>query len=120
MGLFKNFISQTRKPEGALGKMMLKGMNSGHARMADWGLSHLPVIHPEEITDLGCGGILNFPCRRPGNTTRKLLPPGGAQFAGATSRPLIFLRGNTIWRPRLKRFISGRDWRSALPRCTGY
>ena len=56
MGLFKNFISQTRKPEGALGKMMLKGMNSGHARMADWGLSHLPVIHPEEITDLGCGG----------------------------------------------------------------
>ena len=59
MGLFKNFISQTRKPEGALGKMMLKGMNSGHARMADWGLSHLPVIHPEEITDLGCGGGRN-------------------------------------------------------------
>ena len=59
MGLFKIFISQTRKPEGALGKMMLKGMNSGHARMADWGLSHLPVIHPEEITDLGCGGGRN-------------------------------------------------------------
>ncbi len=59
MGLFKNFISQTRKPEGTLGKMMLKGMNSGHARMADWGLSHLPVIHPEEITDLGCGGGRN-------------------------------------------------------------
>ena len=59
MGLFKNFVSQTRKPEGFLGKMMLKSMNSGHAGMADWGLSHLPVIHPEKITDLGCGGGRN-------------------------------------------------------------
>ena len=59
MGLYKRFVSQTRKPEGVLGKMMLKGMNSGHARMADWGLSHLPVIHPGEITDLGCGGGRN-------------------------------------------------------------
>lgn len=59
MGLFKHFVSQTRKPEGMLGKMMLKGMNSGHAEMADWGLSHMPVIHPEEITDLGCGGGRN-------------------------------------------------------------
>ncbi len=59
MGLFRNYVSQTRKPEGVLGKMMLKGMNSGHARMADWGLSHLPVIHPGEVTDLGCGGGRN-------------------------------------------------------------
>ena len=59
MGLFRNYVSQTRKPEGVLGKMMLKGMNSGHARMADWGLSHLPVIHPGEIADLGCGGGRN-------------------------------------------------------------
>lgn len=59
MGLFKDYVSQTRKPEGFLGKMMLKGMNSGHARMADWGLSHLPAIHPGEITDLGCGGGRN-------------------------------------------------------------
>ena len=59
MGLFKNYVSQTRKPEGFMGKMMLKGMNSGHARMADWGLSHLPAIHPGEITDLGCGGGRN-------------------------------------------------------------
>ncbi len=32
MGLFKNYVSQTRKPEGILGKMMLNGMNSGHAK----------------------------------------------------------------------------------------
>ena len=49
MGLLKNFVSQTRKPEGLLGKMMLKGMNSGHAKMADWGLGHLQSIDPEKI-----------------------------------------------------------------------
>ena len=59
MGLYKNFVSQTRKPEGTLGKMMLNGMNSGHAKMADWGFSHLPDITPAEVTDLGCGGGRN-------------------------------------------------------------
>jgi len=60
MGLFKDYVSQTRKPEGKLGKMMLNGMNSGHAKMADWGLSHLTTIAPERIVDLGCGGGRNI------------------------------------------------------------
>ena len=59
MGLFKDYVSQTRKPEGFLGKMMVNGMNGGHAKMADWGLSHLQSIAPEEIVDLGCGGGRN-------------------------------------------------------------
>ena len=59
MGLFKSFVSQTKKPEGFLGKMMLSGMNSGHAVMADWGFTHLPVISPLEVVDLGCGGGRN-------------------------------------------------------------
>ena len=59
MSLFKNFVSQTRKPEGFLGKMMLNGMNSGHAKMADWGLSHLESEEPKSIVDLGCGGGRN-------------------------------------------------------------
>ena len=59
MGLFKNYVNQTRKPEGFLGKLMLGGMNSGHAKMADWGLSHLPELEPTEIVDLGCGGGRN-------------------------------------------------------------
>lgn len=59
MGLFKDYVSQTRKPEGKLGKMMLNGMNSGHAKMADWGLAHLKTIAPEVIVDLGCGGGRN-------------------------------------------------------------
>lgn len=59
LGLFKNFINQTRKPEGFLGKMMVNGMNGGHAKMADWGMLHLPKIKPSKVVDLGCGGGRN-------------------------------------------------------------
>ena len=59
MGLAKNFFSQTRKPEGFLGKMMLGTMNSGHAKLADWGFDHLPEMSPESAVDLGCGGGRN-------------------------------------------------------------
>ena len=59
MGLMKKFFSQTRKPEGALGKMMLSGMNSGHAKLADWGLEHLPSLSPKQAADLGCGAGRN-------------------------------------------------------------
>ncbi len=59
MGLFKNYVNQTRKPEGFLGKMMLGTMNSGHAKLADWGFTHLPAIEPKSAVDLGCGGGRN-------------------------------------------------------------
>ena len=59
MGLFQDYVSQTRKPEGFLGKMMLSGMNAGHAKLADWGFTHLPAITPTKAVDLGCGGGRN-------------------------------------------------------------
>ena len=59
MGLFTKFVSQTKKPEGFLGGIMLNGMNSGHAQMADWGLGFLPEIKPAMAADLGCGGGRN-------------------------------------------------------------
>ncbi len=43
MGLFKDFCNQTRKPEGLLGKLMVNGMNSGHAKLADWGMEALNI-----------------------------------------------------------------------------
>ena len=59
MEIMRKFFNQTRKPEGALGKLMLSSMNSGHAKMADWGLSHLPDLSPEQIAELGCGAGRN-------------------------------------------------------------
>ena len=59
MSIAKSFFNQKRKPEGFLGKMMLGTMNSGHAKMADWGFTHLPAIAPEKAVDLGCGGGRN-------------------------------------------------------------
>ncbi|MBQ5987494.1 MAG: class I SAM-dependent methyltransferase [Clostridia bacterium] len=59
MGLLKRFFSQTRKPEGALGKLMLGTMNAGHAQLADWGFTHLPELAVEQAVDLGCGGGRN-------------------------------------------------------------
>ncbi len=38
---------------------MLSGMNSGHAKLADWGFTHLPDMDPSGILDIGCGGGRN-------------------------------------------------------------
>ena len=59
MGILKNYFNQTRKPEGFLGKMMVNGMNGGHAKLSDWGMSFLKDINPEAAVDLGCGGGRN-------------------------------------------------------------
>ncbi len=59
MGLFRKYVNQTRKPEGFLGKLMIGGMNGGHAKLADWGMGHLSDTSPEAIVELGCGGGRN-------------------------------------------------------------
>ncbi len=38
---------------------MLSGMNSGHAKLADWGFSHIRSLTPLTAVDLGCGGGRN-------------------------------------------------------------
>lgn len=55
MGLFTKFLNQTRKPEGFLGRVMLRGMSFGHASVADWAMSVLDIAEPSEIIELGCG-----------------------------------------------------------------
>ena len=56
MGLLKKYFNQTRKPEGKLGRLMISGMNSGHAKLTDWGFTQLPEIPVKKAVDLGCGG----------------------------------------------------------------
>ncbi len=56
MGFLKNFFANTRKPQGFLGKIMLSGMNLGHAVCADWGMGHVRNLSPGAVLDCGCGG----------------------------------------------------------------
>ena len=61
MGLLSKIFSNTRKPEGFWGRMMVAGMNGGtHAAMASWGLDFGSVPAEGEILDIGCGGGANL------------------------------------------------------------
>ncbi|MBR4451267.1 MAG: class I SAM-dependent methyltransferase [Clostridia bacterium] len=60
MGLMKSFFSQTKKPEGFLGKVMVNGMNGGgHASLAEWGFGFIGNTKAEAALDCGCGGGAN-------------------------------------------------------------
>ena len=61
MGLLSKIFSNTRKPEGFWGRMMVAGMNGGtHAVMASWGLDLANIPADGEILDIGCGGGANL------------------------------------------------------------
>ena len=60
MGLLSKIFSNTRKPEGFWGRMMVNGMNGGsHAALATWAMDALQIPQGGEIIDIGCGGGAN-------------------------------------------------------------
>lgn len=60
MGLLRKFFSNTGKPEGTMGKVVVAMMNRGHAGIAAWGFSHLDLQGNEQVLDCGCGGGANI------------------------------------------------------------
>ena len=61
MGILSKIFSNTRKPEGFFGRMMVNGMNGGgHAKLAEWGLSEVFIAENADILDEGCGGGANI------------------------------------------------------------
>ena len=56
----RNFINSllqhTRRPDGFLGRMMLRGMNNGHAPLTRWGAAHIEWQPQWCVLDIGCGG----------------------------------------------------------------
>lgn len=48
--------NQCQKPKGWLGRFFLRNMNSRHAGVTDWGLSHASIGAEDVILDVGCGG----------------------------------------------------------------
>ena len=55
-----NFFQNTCKPQGLGGKLMVSMMNSGHTKMAKWGLGYLDIKENDTILDVGCGGGANI------------------------------------------------------------
>ncbi len=61
MNILSKIFSNTRKPEGFFGRMMVNGMNGGgHAKLAEWGLSEVSIVENADILDVGCGGGANI------------------------------------------------------------
>lgn len=54
------FLQNTRKPEGFFGRIILRGMNCGHAPMARWGLGCMEWRPSWHVLDIGCGGGANL------------------------------------------------------------
>lgn len=55
-----SFFENTKKPEGLGGKIMVAMMNSGHSKLADWGMSFLSLSTDAAVLDCGCGGGANL------------------------------------------------------------
>ncbi len=51
-----SLLRQCSKPAGWLGRLNLWRMNRSHARLTEWGLSHVPTASSDTILDIGCGG----------------------------------------------------------------
>ncbi|MBP2133306.1 ubiquinone/menaquinone biosynthesis C-methylase UbiE [Methanomicrobium sp. W14] len=59
--MLKQFFSNTRKPKSSAGgNFILWLMNTGHDRLAKWGLSYLDFSEKMAILDVGCGGGKNI------------------------------------------------------------
>jgi len=54
--IFKDFFSQCARPEGFMGRCMLRFMNFGHAPLTNWGLDHVTFRDGMTMLDVGCGG----------------------------------------------------------------
>ena len=55
-----SFFENMKKPEGLGGKIMVAMMNSGHGKLADWGMSFLSLSTDAAVLDCGCGGGANL------------------------------------------------------------
>lgn len=58
--MIEKLLQNTREPRGALGRMMLLGMNSGHRPLAAWAMRYLPLEAASRVLDVGCGGGANI------------------------------------------------------------
>jgi ubiquinone/menaquinone biosynthesis C-methylase UbiE len=56
MSFMSRLLKQCRKPAGWFGELVGWGMNSSHAPLTEWGLTHISVNKQSVVLDIGCGG----------------------------------------------------------------
>ena len=56
MRIFKSVFSQCGRPDGFLGRMVLRSMNLFHAPVTNWGLGYVDFKAGMKMLDIGCGG----------------------------------------------------------------
>ena len=44
-----SFFQNTCKPKGFAGKIMVNMMNTGHAALAEWGLTHIKILNQNTL-----------------------------------------------------------------------
>jgi len=48
--------SQSGRPRGWFGRILVRGMNLGHSGLTRWGLSKVEFPEHANVLDIGCGG----------------------------------------------------------------
>lgn len=56
MRILKTVFSQCGRPNGFLGRMVLRSMNLFHAPVTNWGLGYVDFKAGMKMLDIGCGG----------------------------------------------------------------
>lgn len=56
MKILKSVSCQCGRPNGLLGRMLLRSMNLFHAPITNWGLGYVNFRDGMKILDIGCGG----------------------------------------------------------------
>ena len=56
MNLLGRLLSQSGRPRGWFGRILVRGMNLGHSGLTRWGLSKVEIPEHANVLDIGCGG----------------------------------------------------------------
>ena len=57
MNPLKRYLQNCAKPEAnGFGRLVLKGMNSGHRKLHSWILENVEIPESGTVLDVGCGG----------------------------------------------------------------
>ena len=56
MSLLERMLRQAGRPQGWLGRCIVRRMNSGHSDLTSWALGFVDIASDLDVLDIGCGG----------------------------------------------------------------